>query len=108
MLYGEKAKRCELSRVLQRVYKNTARASSAVVAKLNASAGLDVTAFSPRRAEFGTAGTIDIEKIFPHSGEDVAFRHRAGHWFGGGKGAGAEATRGIPGRCRHSDITPRS
>ena len=63
ILCGEKPKGCELSRVqLQGVFKNTALASSAVVEQVNVSAGLDVTAFIPRGAEPGTAGTIDIEK----------------------------------------------
>ena len=64
---------------LQGVVKNTAQASSAVVEQLNASAGLDVTAFMPRGAEPGTAGTIDIESTSPFwrrccfslSGEDI-------------------------------------
>ena len=63
ILCSETPKGCDLSRVqLQRVFKNTALASSAVVEQVNALAGLDVTAFIPRGAEPGTAGTIDIEK----------------------------------------------
>ena len=60
---GEKPKGFELSRVqLQGIVKNTALASSAVVEQVNPLAGHDVTAFMPRGAEPGTAGTIDIEK----------------------------------------------
>ena len=63
ILGGEKPKGGKLSRVqLQGGFKNTALASSAVVEQVNALAGLDVTAFIPRGAEQGTAGTIDIEK----------------------------------------------
>ena len=55
---------CDLSRVqLQRVFKNTALALSAVVEQLNLLAGLDATPFIPRGAEAGTAGTIDIAKL---------------------------------------------
>ena len=65
ILCGKKPKGCELSRVqLQGVFKNTALASSAEAEQVNALAGLDVTAFVPRGAEPGTAGTIDIEKRF--------------------------------------------
>ena len=52
-----------MSRVqLQGVFKNTVLASSAVVEQVNALAGLDFTAFIPRGAETGAAGTIDIKK----------------------------------------------
>ena len=65
ILCGEKPKGCELSRVqLQGAFKNTALASSAEAEQINALAGLDVTAYIPRGAEPGTAGTIDIEKRF--------------------------------------------
>ena len=47
---------------LKGVFKNTVLASAAVVEQVNASSGLDVTAFIPRGTESGTAGTIDIEK----------------------------------------------
>ena len=54
-----------MSRVqLQGVLKNTALASSAVVEQVNPLAGHGVTAFMPRGAGPGTAGTIDIEKQF--------------------------------------------
>ena len=57
--------RCILSRVqLRGVFKNTALAFAAVVEQVNALAGRDVTAFILRRAEPGTAGTIDVEKQF--------------------------------------------
>ena len=63
ILYGEKSKGCELSRVqLQGVFKNTTLASSAAVEQVNPLAGHAVTAFMLRGAELGTAGTIDIEK----------------------------------------------
>ena len=65
LLCGDKPKGCDLSRVhLQRVFKNTALASPAVVEQLSALAGLDVTAFVPQGAEPSTAGTIAIEKRF--------------------------------------------
>ena len=65
ILCGEKPKGCALSRVqLQGVFQNTALVSSAVVEEVNALAGHDVTAFMPRGAEPGTAGTTDIEKQF--------------------------------------------
>lgn len=65
LLSGENPKGCGLSRVqLQGVFTNTALAPSAVVEQFNALAGLDVTAFTPRAAEPGTAGTIDTEKNF--------------------------------------------
>ena len=61
ILCGEKPKVCDLSRAqLQGVFKNTALA--AVVERVDALAGLDVTTFIPRGAEPGTAGTIVIEK----------------------------------------------
>ena len=63
ILYGEKPKGCDLTRIqLQRVFKHSALASAAVVKQLNSLAGLDVTDFIPREAEPGTTGTIDIEK----------------------------------------------
>ena len=63
---GEKPKGCELARVqLQGVFTNTALVSFAVVEQVNPLAGHDVTAFMPRGAEPGTAGSIDIEKQFP-------------------------------------------
>ena len=83
---------------LQGVVKNTAQASSAVVEQLNASAGLDVTAFMPRGAEPGTAGTIDIEKYFAILAKVLLFAIGRRHYLGGGKGAGGEPTRGIPRR----------
>ena len=65
ILCGEKPKGCDLSRVqLQGVFKNIALASSAVMEQINSLAGHDVTAFMPRGAEPGTAGTIAIEKQF--------------------------------------------
>ena len=83
-----------MSRVqLQGVFKNTALVSSAVMEQANALAGLDVTAFIPRGAEPGTAGTIDIKKqtfwrrcCFSSSGETLlrwgekrGWRSYAGH-----------------------------
>ena len=65
ILCGEKPKGCELSRIqLQGVFKNTALASFAVVEQVNPLAEHDVTAFMPRGAERGTAGTIDIKNQF--------------------------------------------
>ena len=105
---GEKPEKCELSRVqLQGVFKNTALTSSVVVEQVNPLAGHEVTAFMPRGEEPGHCWHHQHRKAVRHSGEGVASRHRAGRYFGWREGAGG-ATRDIPGRCRHGDITRRS
>ena len=108
ILYGEKSKGRELSRVhLQGVFKNTALAFSAVVEQVNLLAGHDVIAFMPRGAEPGTAGTIDIEKQFAILARVLLLVIGWDITSVGGKGSSG-ATRGIPGRCQHGDITRRS
>ena len=88
ILCGEKPKGCELSRVqLQGVFKNNPLASSAVVEQVNPLAGHDVTAFMPRGAEPGTAGTINIENQFAILTKVLLLVIGRDITFGGGKGA---------------------
>ena len=75
-----------MSRVqLQGLFKNTALASSAIVEQVKTLAGLDVTALIRRGT--GHCWHHRHRKAVHHSGEGVASRHRAGHYFGGGKAA---------------------